>query len=150
MIIYICYCIAYNTVTGPSAHNCNIFPVSPINPPRTVTRGILLADGTQNVIVGCNCTSNGLPFGVISWFLPDKTLVSSQSSSDGVPYFSVPNLSGGVSNLNIPTFTRSYIGTYTCGAGSDDVSSSLVNATVGLIIPGNCDHIATYITCVSR
>jgi len=111
--------------------------VSPINLPRTVTRGILLADGTQNVIVGCNCTSNGLPFGIISWFLPDKTLVSSQSSSGGVLYFSVPNLNGGVSNLHIPTFARSYNGIYTCGAGSDDVPSLLTSTTIDLIIPGN-------------
>ena len=112
--------------------------MSPINPPRTVTGGILLVDGTQNVIVGCNCTSNGLPFGVISWFLHDNTLVSSQSTSDGVPYFSVPD--GGVSNLHIPTFTRSYNGTYTCGAGSDDISSLLASTTVDLIVPGNYTH----------
>ena len=119
-IIYYCYimfvCFIVHPVVDVSAQGgCTI---TPINPTILTTAGGVLASGTVNVMIQCNCTyDNGTVVNPVRWYDPDGTqlLVSANNKYvAGTPYYSrEPDNTNII--LVIPTFNDSYDGTYTCG-----------------------------------
>ena len=85
--------------------------------PSTLTAtGGALPSGTMNVVIQCNCTDSGSPLN-IRWYNPDGDRLIGQTNAAyvaGTPYIAFPN---GERNtqLVIPSFTQSNVGTYTCG-----------------------------------
>ena len=117
---------------------CIIIPVIPTT---LTAAGGVLASGTKNVMIQCNCTDDdGVVVDPVQWYDPDGTrLVSTQNSQYmvGTPYYmSVVESDESNIILVIPTFTDSYVGTYTCGRMVDSGLPGSPTATVNLTIGG--------------
>ena len=115
--------------------------VTPISPTTLTAAGGVLPNGTENVMIRCNCSEDdGTVITNIRWYKPDGNLVpriGTNSFIAGAPYLIRP--SGDSDNRNItlviPTFNDSYDGNYMCGKRS---SGNLVPpmTTVILTIDG--------------
>ena len=112
--------------------------ITPINPNTLTAAGGVLAGGTENVAILCNCTDdNGTVIDPVRWYDPDGTrlLVSTNSRyAAGDPYYRrVPDDTNII--LVIPTLDESYDGTYYCGEkanrGPPDPPNAAVNLTIG-------------------
>ena len=117
--------------------------ITPINPTTLTTAGGVLPNGTENVMIRCNCSEDdGSEITTVRWYKPDGSIVPRLRSSNipSTPYFTRPD--GDRDNRNvtlvIPTFTNSDVGTYTCGRrdGPTDNPPLRPTATVTLIIGG--------------
>ena len=121
--------------------------ITPINPTTLTAAGGVLANGTENVMIKCNCTDDdGTVVGRVRWYDPDRTRLQIYNYYPaGTPYYRrAPDYTSII--LVIPTFNDSYNGTYTCG---EKVRSGLPgppNAAVLLTIDGKLIiHVLTYI-----
>jgi len=123
-----------------SAQSCTINPRSPSN--LTATGGVLV-DGTQNVMIECECVDdNGRRLRKIRWFFPDTTIVAKQiNPPDGAPYRINNNR---LQTLVIPTFGDSYDGTYTCGVSEDETYPPNPLTVISLTLPGEKYHKLCY------
>ena len=113
--------------------------ITPINPTTLTTAGGVLAGGTENVMIQCNCTNNdGTLVDPVRWYDPDgtKLLVNTHYYHvAGTPYYSrQPDNTNIV--LVIPTFNDSYDGMYTCGKRVNIGPPGPPNAVVFLTIGG--------------
>ena len=113
--------------------------ITPINPTTLTTAGGVLASGTVNVMIQCNCTDDdGTVVDMVRWYDPDGTrlIVSTHNRYvAGTPYYRrEPDNTNIV--LVIPTFNDSYDGTYTCGGKFNIGPPDLPNAAVDLTIDG--------------
>ena len=112
--------------------------ITPINPTTLTAAGGVLASGTENVMIQCNCTGNDGTLARIRWYDPDGTrlLVNTHKSYiAGTSYYRrVPDDTNII--LVIPTFDNSYNGMYTCGRRSHSLPVGAPNATVELTISG--------------
>ena len=101
---------------------CTITPISPTT--LTATGGVL-ANGTENVIIQCNCTDDdGMVVNRIRWYDPAGTRLRSSHHvqfDHNIPYFERVNNDDSNIILIIPIFNCSYDGTYTCGKLANDV-----------------------------
>ena len=106
-------------VVDISAHGgCTITPINPTT--LTATGGGVLASGTENVMIKCNCTDDdGMVVDRVRWYDPDEIrLVDPDFNYNyvaGTPHLSRVNGTGDNIILVIPTFNDSYDGIYTCG-----------------------------------
>ena len=112
--------------------------ITPTNPATLTAAGGVIASGTENVIIHCNCTDDdGTVVDPVRWHDLDGTrlLLSTHSSYvSGTPYYRrAPN--NATVTLVIPTFNESYNGTYTCGGkvntGPPDPPNAAINLTIG-------------------
>ena len=105
-------CIYFYIAVDVSAQSCTI---TPINPTTLTATGGVLASGTENVTIRCNCTDDkGGVLDNIIWYNPDTTKLPSYNRYVvDVPYYR-RELDDNIT-LVIPTFNDSYGGTYTCG-----------------------------------
>ena len=100
--------------------------ITPINPTTLTTAGGVLPNGTENVMIRCNCSEDdGSVITSIRWYKPDGSIVpriGTNSHIAGAPHITRP--SGDSDNRNItlviPTFNDSYDGNYICGRRSGD------------------------------
>ena len=113
--------------------------ITPINPTTLTTAGGVLASGTENVMIRCNCTYyNGTVIDRVSWYDPDGTrlLVSDNDNYvAGTPYYNREPNDINIA-LVIPTFNDSYDGTYYCGRRFSRGPPEPPNAVVNLTIDG--------------
>ena len=123
-------------VVGVSAQGGCI--ITPTNPTTLTTAGGVLASGTENVMIQCNCTyDNGTVIDRVRWYDPDgtKLLVSHNNNYvAGTPYYSREPDNINIA-LVIPIFNDSYDGTYYCGRrfgrGPPEPPNAVVNLTIG-------------------
>ena len=113
--------------------------ITPINPTTLTAAGGVLASGTENVIIRCNCADDdGMVVGRVRWYDPDGTRLLDSVNNDyvtGTPYFRrAPDDTNIL--LVIPTFNDSYDGTYTCGGRVNRSPPGPPNAAVILTING--------------
>ena len=114
--------------------------ITPINPTTLTADGGVLASGTENVMIQCNCTDDdGTVIDPVRWYDPDEIRLVDPDSNDymaGTPHFS--RIDGADDNiiLVIPTFNDSYDGTYTCGGRVINGLPGPPNATVILTTDG--------------
>ena len=129
--------------------------ITPINPITLTTAGGVLPNGTENVMIQCNCSDNdGSVIATLRWFDPDGNVLDrfgTDSFIAGTPHFT--RTSGDIDNRNItlviPTFNDSYDGNYTCGRRR---SGSLISptASVSLTIGGKLIVYRNIINPVSK
>ena len=112
--------------------------ITPINPTTLTAAGGVLASGTENVMIQCNCTyGNGTVVNMVRWYDPDGTRLIINTNNKyvtGSPYYSrEPDDTN--TALIIPTFNDSYDGTYYCGRrfsrGPPQPPNAVVNLTIG-------------------
>ena len=116
--------------------------VTPINPTTLTAGGGVLANGTENVTILCNCTANGVEVEFVRWYRDGYQLVTFNNKNymAGSPYYTRPYPHGDIYpdnryiTLVIPIFTDSYDGTYTCGRRLDDLQLGTPNVSVDLTI----------------
>ena len=113
--------------------------VTPINSTSLTAGGGILANGTENVMIQCNCTDgDGMILEPITWYDPDgnRLLVRTHIRYvPGTPYYNrVPDDNNII--LVIPTFTDPYDGIYTCGRRVNNHPPEAPFATVNLAISG--------------
>ena len=134
-IIFVCF-IVHPVVDVSAQGGCTI---TPINPTTLTTAGGVLASGTENVMIQCNCTDDdGTVVNPVRWYDPDGTrlLVSGYSNYvAGTPYYRREPDNTNIA-LVIPTFNDSYDGTYTCGGRVSYGLPGPPNAVVILTIAG--------------
>ena len=128
----------YPVVDVSAQASCTITPISPTT---LTAAGGVLPNGTENVMIRCNCSEDdGGVITSVRWYKPDGIIVPRIGTNrfiTGAPHFTRP--SGDSDNRNvtlvIPTFSDSYDGNYTCGRRS---SRNLVPpmTTVSLTIGG--------------
>ena len=111
--------------------------ITPINPTTLIAAGGVLASGTVNVMIQCNCTDdNGTVIDPVRWYDPDGTRLLVETNNSyvaGIPYYRrAPDDTNII--LVIPTFNDSYDGIYTCGRRSGSLPVAAPNATVELTI----------------
>ena len=112
--------------------------ITPINPTTLTAAGGVLANGTVNVMIQCNCTNDdGTVVNPVRWYEPDGTRLTVNAHSKyvaGTPYYSREPDNTKIT-LVIPTFTDSNDGIYTCGGrinrGPPGRPNALVNLTIG-------------------
>ena len=128
-----CYslCFVVHPVVDVSAQGgCN---VTPINPTSLTAGGGILINGTENVMIQCNCTDDDMVVDPVAWYDPNGNglfVRTHITHVPGTPYYNrVPDDTNII--LVIPTFTDSYDGIYTCGRR---VNNGAPNATVNLAI----------------
>ena len=113
--------------------------ITPINPTTLTTAGGVLAIGTENVTIQCNCTYyNGTVIDRVRWYDPDGTrlLVSNHNRYvAGTPYY-IRVLNETIVALVIPTFNDFYDGIYTCGMRVKFYPPGAPNSIINLIISG--------------
>ena len=117
--------------------------ITPINPTTLTTAGGVLPNGTENVMIRCNCSeSDGSVITNARWYGPDG-IIPRMGTSDfiaGAPHHT--RASGDRFNRNItlviPTFNDSYNGNYTCGRRDSNTDNLPLppTFTVSLIIGG--------------
>ena len=114
--------------------------VTPINPTTLTTAGGVLPNGTENVMIQCNCSDgDGSVITTVGWYDPDGNRIPRVGSGDNPSTPHYTRASDDYDNRNvtlvIPTFSDSYDGNYTCGRrrGSRLVAPT---ATVSLTIGG--------------
>ena len=91
--------------------------ITPLNPTNLTSTGGVLATGTKNVMIQCNCTANS-DSAKIRWRNPDGFRIlfrKNDSYVNGTPYVTTNNKGNISVTLVIPTFNDSYDGTYNCG-----------------------------------
>ena len=142
-------------VVDISAHGgCTI---TPINPTTLTTAGGVLASGTENVMIKCNCTDDdGMVVDRVRWYDPDGTrlLVNTHHGYiNGTPYFRKAPDNANIL-LVIPTFNDSYDGTYTCGRRGASLPVAAPNATVELAISSKliiyiASHLSVHVQYIS-
>ena len=109
--------------------------ITPISPTTLTAAGGVLPNGTENVMIRCNCIDyDGSVITTVRWYGPNG-IIPRFGTSDfiaGAPHFTRP--SGDSDNRNV-TFNDSYDGNYTCGRRS---GGNLVppKTTVSLTISG--------------
>ena len=113
--------------------------ITPINPTTLTAAGGLLANGTVNVMIQCNCTDDdGMVVNRVRWYDPDGTRVlinTHKSYVADTPYFRrAPDNTNII--LVIPTFNDTYDGTYICGRRSGSLPVGAPSATVELTVNG--------------
>ena len=113
--------------------------ITPINPTTLTAAGGVLASGTENVMIKCNCTDdNGTVTDIIRWYDPDNNRLLGSTNSRyaaGTPYYRrAPDDTNII--LVIPTFNDSYDGIYTCGRKQNIGPPWPPNAAVILAIVG--------------
>ena len=123
--------------------------ITPINPTSLSTAGGVLPNGTENVMMRCNCTDDdGIVINTVRWYYPDGRLVPrfiGSSDSPNTPHITRPSDDTDDRNVTlvIPTFNDSYDGKYTCGRRITDgppvPPTVAVNLTVSseLFVRGN-------------
>ena len=130
--------------------------ITPINPTTLTTAGGVLPNGTENVMIQCNCSDNyGDVITSLGWWYPDglpgRRLAPRADPGDGTPYYTRPSSDGNNKNVTlvIPTFNDSYGGNYTCGRRR---SGSLISptASVSLTIGGELIVYRNIINPVSK
>ena len=126
----------YPVVDVSAQSGCTI---TPINPTTLTTAGGVLASGTVNVMIQCNCTNDdSAVVNSVRWYDPDGTRLLSSTHNRyvaGNPYYSrEPDDTNIV--LVIPTFNDSYNGIYTCERRSGSLPVRAPNATIELTISG--------------
>ena len=111
--------------------------IIPINPTTLTATGGVLASGTENVVIQCNCTDDNGTVDRVRWYDPDGTrllLSYHYNYVPGTPYFRKAPNNANVA-LVIPKFNDSYDGTYYCGGrfnkGPPDPPNAAVNLTIG-------------------
>ena len=132
-------CFVLHPVVDVSTQaNCT---VTPINPTTLTTAGGVLPNGTENVMIRCNCSDeNGTVITKVIWHDPNGERlfrIGTGSFIAGTPHFI--RATGDSNNRNItlviPTFNDSYDGSYTCGRrrGNNDlqVPTTTVSLTIG-------------------
>ena len=98
--------------------------ITPINPTTLTTAGGVLPNGTENVMIKCNCSDDdGSVITSVRWYGPDGSTVPRIGTNNfiaGTPHYT--RASGDSDDRNvtlvIPTFNDSYDGNYTCGRRS--------------------------------
>ena len=115
--------------------------LTPINPTTLTSAGGTLPNGTERVMIQCNCTNdNGKKINHVRWYDPDgNELLSPRSRhfNDDVPYFTrVTDRDNTNIILVIPMFTSSFDGIYTCGKRVNRGLPGPPNASVNLTIDG--------------
>ena len=103
--------------------------VTPISPTTLTAAGGVLPNGTENVMIRCNCSEDdGSVITRTRWYGPDGIIPRFDTADyiAGAPHHI---RASGNDNRNItlviPTFNDSYDGNYTCGRRSGD----------GLVLP---------------
>ena len=112
--------------------------ITPINPTTLTTAGGVLASGTENVMIQCNCTDHQFIFGVapnVTWYDPSGINLLFSNSVPKTPHITSDGDDTNIV-LVIPTFNDSYDGTYTCGEKDDNYPPGAPNATITLTIDG--------------
>ena len=108
----------FHTVVVSAQSTCTITPLNPIT---LTAAGGVLADGTVNVTIQCNCSDDvGAMLQPVRWFNPDGDRMLSTTHRRyvaGSPYFKRAPDDTNVLTI-IPIFSSSYYGTYTCGLGN--------------------------------
>ena len=127
-------CLPFHSANDvPAKGGCIVTPINPIT--LTATGGVL-ANGTENVMIQCNCTDDdGTVVEPLRWHdLNGTRLLLSEHRRyvAGTPYYrKEPDNKNIV--LVIPMFTDSYDGMYICGIKGlrPGVPSAIVNLTIG-------------------
>ena len=116
--------------------------ITPINPTTLTTAGGVLPNGTENVMIRCNCSDDdGSEIYNARWYGPDGIIPRFETGDfiAGAPHHT--RASGDNNNRNItlviPTFNDSYDGNYICGRRSSNAPLP-PTATISL---GNFVHI---------
>ena len=122
------------TVADVSSQSCTITPTSPDGLDPT---GVVIVDGTVNVMIECRCVNNdgNLPRRA-RWFDPNVARLRGFTVTPaGDPYiiFNNNNTAGRSTTLVIPTFSYSTSGVHTCGIGTSYPPGAMVtiNLTIG-------------------
>ena len=93
--------------------------ITPLNPTILTATGGALPNGTMNVMIQCNCTTDdGTVVHHVRWYDPDGTRLVTPGHGRfdaSAPHFTKVDDSDTHVILVIPTLTDSYNGTYTCG-----------------------------------
>ena len=109
--------------------------ITPINPTTLTAAGGVLAIGTVNVMIQCNCTDDGAEVEPVTWYDPDGIRLPVNTHKDYIahtPYYRrAPDDTNIV--LVIPTFNDSYDGEYICGMRAPP---GVPNTTINLAIGG--------------
>ena len=134
MLIFTFSVFILHTVVDVSAQGaCTI---TAVNPTTLTAAGGVLANGTENVTIRCNCTDgNGIVVDPVRWYYPTGSKVRhSTRVSPGQPYRRKDPDEANVLLL-IPTFSDFYDGIYTCGMnvarGLPGPPIAAVNLTIG-------------------
>ena len=113
--------------------------ITPINPTTLTAAGGVLANGTVNVMIQCNCSNDdGTVVNRVRWYNPNGTRLVVITNSDyvaGTPYYSREPDDTNIA-LVIPTFNDTYDGTYHCGGRFARGPPEPPNAAVNLTISG--------------
>ena len=113
--------------------------IAPINPTTLTAAGGVIASGTENVMIRCNCTDDdGTVVDPVRWYDPDGTRLMVNGHDNyvaGTPYYSREPDDTNIA-LVIPTFNDSYDGTYHCGGRVQKGPPGEPNAAVDLTIGG--------------
>ena len=112
--------------------------LTPINPTTLTSAGGTLLNGTESVMIQCNCTDdNGKKINRVRWYDPDGNRLRSRRFNKDVPYFArVTDHDNSNIILVIPIFTNSFDGVYTCGTKVNERQGGPLNAAVNLTIDG--------------
>ena len=110
----------FHPVVDVSAQaSCTITPISPTT---LTAAGGVLPNGTENVMIRCNCSEDdGSVITYARWYGPNESRINRVRTGDdapNIPYFKRPDDKIRDNRniiLVIPTFNDSYDGTYTCG-----------------------------------
>ena len=107
----------HSVVDVSAQASCTITPISPTT---LTAAGGILPNGTENVMIRCNCSKDHGGINTkVRWYGPDGIIPRFETDDyiPGAPHHIRAN--GGNDNRNItlviPTFTDSYDGNYTCG-----------------------------------
>ena len=134
IVHYVCF-IVHPVVDVSAQGGCTI---TPINPTTLTAAGGVLANGTVNVMMQCNCTDDdGMVVERVRWYDPDGTRIYLSTNDDyvaGTPYYRrAPDDTNII--LVIPTFNDSFDGTYTCEGrvirGPPGPPNGAVSLTIG-------------------
>ena len=108
--------------------------ITPINPTTLTAAGGVLAIGTENVTIQCNCTDDdGRVIPYLRWYNPNGTKLQLNTHYRyvvGTPYYRRELERNFV--LIIPTFSDSNNGIYTCGIKVKEYPPGVPNATISL------------------
>ena len=113
--------------------------LTPINPTTLTSTGGTLPNGTESVMIQCNCTNDdGIKINHVRWYDPDgNKLLRSGRFNDDVPYFTrVTDRDNTNVILVIPIFTSSFDGIYTCGRRVNRGLPGPPSASINLTIDG--------------
>ena len=113
--------------------------ITPRNPTTLTAAGGVLAIGTKNVTVHCNCTyDNGTVVNRVRWYDPDGTRLLVNTNDKhvvGRPYY-IREFDETNVVLVIPTFNDSYDGIYICGKRVKFYPPGAPNNAINLTING--------------